>query len=237
MLAKHTVGVLACCLVLGHSAAVVAGMPAPLPTDLPKTLRLNESAIDRLQAISFFLIGFLFCAGIVQLAWNYLRRDFPFIPRLTYAKALAVVFLWGLLFVIVLTMISGARELMTPGAWTKQGFTYKLTEEAKKQSEANRRQHLERLRTCLLQFAATHQGRFPTRNEIAAIPADLWEVPGSGGMRYFYVPGKMATNLPEILVYEPETEPNQRLVLKTNGDIVTVPTAEIQAAAPGGATP
>jgi hypothetical protein len=62
-------------------------------------------------------------------------------------------------------------------------------------------------------------------------------VPGSGGMRYFYVPGKMATNLPEILVYEPETEPNQRLVLKTNGDIVTVPTAEIQAAAPGGATP
>ena len=27
-------------------------------------------------------------------------------------------------------MISGARELMTPGAWKKEGFTYKLNDEA-----------------------------------------------------------------------------------------------------------
>ncbi|MEX2173364.1 MAG: hypothetical protein WD872_03320 [Pirellulaceae bacterium] len=40
-----------------------------------------------------------------------------------------MVALWGLLFVIVLTMISGARELMTPGAWEKQGLTYKLRTE------------------------------------------------------------------------------------------------------------
>jgi hypothetical protein len=30
------------------------------------------------------------------------------------------------LFLLVLTMISGARELMTPGAWEKKGFTYQL---------------------------------------------------------------------------------------------------------------
>ncbi len=38
--------------------------------------------------------------------------------------------IWGLLFVLVLTMISGARELMTPGAWEKEGFTYVLAGEA-----------------------------------------------------------------------------------------------------------
>ncbi len=33
-----------------------------------------------------------------------------------------------MLCVVVLTMISGARELMTPGAWQKDGFTYSRTE-------------------------------------------------------------------------------------------------------------
>jgi hypothetical protein len=54
--------------------------------------------------------------------WNSLQRDFPRLPRLSFSRALAGVVLWGLLFIIVLTMISGARELMTPGAWQRQGF-------------------------------------------------------------------------------------------------------------------
>jgi hypothetical protein len=37
--------------------------------------------------------------------------------------------LWGLLFLLILTMISGARELMTPGAWEKHGSTYRLKDE------------------------------------------------------------------------------------------------------------
>ena len=39
---------------------------------------------------------------------------------------MAAVVLWGLLFMLVLTMISGARELLTPGAWEKKGATYQL---------------------------------------------------------------------------------------------------------------
>ncbi len=42
-----------------------------------------------------------------------------------------MVVLWGLLFTVVLAMISGARELMTPGAWEKQGATYRLKEGGK----------------------------------------------------------------------------------------------------------
>jgi hypothetical protein len=62
----------------------------------------------------------------VKGLWNYLAKDFQKLPRMSYGKALAAVTLWGLLFLLVLSMISGARELMTPGAWEKQGLTYKL---------------------------------------------------------------------------------------------------------------
>jgi hypothetical protein len=214
-------------------------MPAPLPTDVSKLQILNGTALERLQAISFFLMGFLLSAAALQLAWNYLQRDFPTFPRLTYGKALAAIFLWGLLFVIVLTMISGARELMTPGAWTKQGFTYKLNDETKAMeanSETQRRQHLEKLRTALWQFAATHQGRFPAEAEITVVPTELWEIDGLG-MRLLYVPGRSAGHLPEILVYEPEIEVDRRLVLKTNGDVMLMRSAEINEALAKGKQP
>jgi hypothetical protein len=115
---------------LGWAMAVpgvaLAGMPSVLPSDLPTRWRLVDSAAERLMAISFFAVGLLVSACVVHVLWNYVQRDFPRLPRLSMLQALAVVILWGLLFVVVLTMISGARELMTPGAWKKQGFTYKL---------------------------------------------------------------------------------------------------------------
>ena len=65
--------------------------------------------------------------------------DFTRLPRLSYSKALAMVVLWGLLFVVVLTMISGARELMTPGAWKKNGITYSVVDDpaARQESQPN----------------------------------------------------------------------------------------------------
>ncbi len=108
----------------------LAGMPAVLPTDVGRVLQLNEPALFRFQTISFFVLTFALCATAVLLLWNYVQRDFPALPRLTFGRAAVGVFLWGLMFIIVLTMISGARELMTPGAWEKQGFTYKLTDQA-----------------------------------------------------------------------------------------------------------
>jgi hypothetical protein len=223
-------------LVLGRPPAAPAGMPAPLPTSdtLKRVLRINDSALARLQAISFFLVVLLACAGAVQGLWNYLRRDFPRLPRLSFGRALAGVLLWGLLFVIVLVMISGARELMTPGAWQKQGFTYKLTpgtDPAEADPATLRRQHLERLRLALWHFAATHNGRFPSAGEMAEVPADLWLIPESGGLRYEYVPGLSATQPATLLVYEPELDARQRLALRSNGDIAALSSAEIQSLA------
>src|SRR3954471_21141704 len=120
---RSRLGLLALCLL---PSAAAAGMPSPLPDDVPVFSRLTDSAAARLTALSFFAFVLLVCAAVVRWLWNYLARDFPRLPRLSYGRAVAGVVLWGLLFFIVLTMISGARELMTPGAWKRQGATYTL---------------------------------------------------------------------------------------------------------------
>jgi hypothetical protein len=234
-------GILALCCLLLLALPAPAGMPSPLPTEpeyvVRKVLRLDDTPLKRLQAISFFLLVFVLSAVVVRWLWNYFQRDFPKLPRLSFGKALAGVFLWGLLFVVVLTMISGARELMTPGAWKKQGFTYRLADERDRPTQPSpqtlRRQHLEKLRTALWQFAATHKGRFPRSDELTALPGELWEVPESGGMRYLYVAGQSAGHAPTPLVYEPELDAEQRLVLLANGDILSKRSSDIQDARKG----
>jgi hypothetical protein len=105
-------------LVAFPAAPAFAGMPAPFT--------LREMAQLRLQAISFFLVVLLASAKLIQWVWNGMRSNPSRLPRLTYGKSLGLVVLWGLLFAVVLAMVSGARELMTPGAWQKQGATYRL---------------------------------------------------------------------------------------------------------------
>lgn len=197
---------------------VLAGMPALLPDDLPTRLKLHDSAVERLTAISFFLDGVFLCSLAVCLLWNYLQRDFAWLPRLTVLKSLALVVLWGLLFVIVLTMISGTRELMTPGAWRKQGFTYKLAEPAADRGEpdtfdsdlAARRQRLIEIRTALWLWAGAHEGQ---------LPAALEET-GSETQDLIYIPGHSLHSLGETLVVEAESAGSTRLALRTDGEIV-----------------
>jgi len=107
----------------------IAGMPSTGLYDIAKVVTLSEHAEWRLQGISFFLVGVLLSALALRFLWNHLAKDFKVLPRMSYPGALGAVVLWGLLFILVLTMISGARELMTPGAWKKQGSTYRLSTE------------------------------------------------------------------------------------------------------------
>ena len=107
----------ACVLVLAGTSVAHAGMPQ---------ITLSDIAQARLDTISFFIVVLLLLSFLVQQLWNYLGKDFKKLPRMTYPRALAAVTLWGLVFLLVLTMISGARELMTPGAWEKNGTTYKV---------------------------------------------------------------------------------------------------------------
>jgi len=232
---------LACVVVAALNSPALAGMAAPLPVHWREVLRLNDTPLMRLQALSFFLLGFVLCALVARWLWNSLAGAFPKLPRLSVVKALAGVMLWSMLMIIVLTMISGARELMTPGAWKKQSFTYKLADSAAPPTYEDpatmRKQQLERLRTALWQFAALHQGRFPTQPESDAMSPDLWEVPEAGGMRYGYVPGLSADRTTGLLVYEPELEADHRFVLQTNGEIVSRRSSEITLALKSGSHP
>ncbi len=85
-------------LTLGPARSALAGMPVAL---------LSDVARMRLQTISFFLLCFLLSSWGVQMIWNAARKDFPRLPRLSFARANGLVAIWGLLFGLVLTMISG----------------------------------------------------------------------------------------------------------------------------------
>ena len=100
-----------------HATPALAGMPS---------VTLSDVGSMRLSAISFFVALLLLAAWGFKHLWNYVRRDFGRMPYLSYRMSLAAVLLLGILFNIVLLMIAGTRELMTPGAWEKSGITYKL---------------------------------------------------------------------------------------------------------------
>lgn len=212
-------------LLLPNSAH--AGMPSITLTDITRL---------RLQTISFFLMGVLASAWVVRVAWNILQRDFPRLPQLSYGRSLAVVMLWGLVFILVLTMISGARELMTPGAWERQGWTYRLADEAPASAAAaedgqlwaERRAGLAQLGTALLSYAVRNEGYFPSEEDFDALDDDLKSLPGLTGVYYFYVPERVASDVSRILAYEPNVYGDESLVLMSDGLIQSMTPAELR---------
>jgi hypothetical protein len=110
----------------GRIIALVAfAWPVPALAGMPNVF-LSDVATLRLSGISFFLALLLLTAWGFKYLWNYIGRDLSRLPHLTYKKALSLVLLLGLLLNVVLLMIAGTRELMTPGAWEKSGISYRL---------------------------------------------------------------------------------------------------------------
>jgi hypothetical protein len=183
--------------------------------------------------ISFFLLGLLACAGVIRWIWNGLRKDLPVLPRLSYGRALGIIVLWGLLFVLVLTMISGARELMTPGAWEKKGLTYKLVEPPLIEKQITARvEAISRLGDQLVSHAKGHGDAFPDTDHAGKIAEALWHVPSPPGGRYVYVGGLLADwengRWRSLLAYEPDSVGPDRLVLMTDGSVQWMPATEIE---------
>lgn len=205
---------------------LLAGMPTPT---------LTEVARLRVEAISFFLLVFFLTPFAVRWLWNGLAKDFPWMPKLGYASALGIVTLWGLVFVVVLTMISGARELMTPGAWKPQGWTYKLDAGNEPSPPPNpgeeklREQKLALLRAALWQYAEGHDKAFPPDRETTGVTPAVWETPDVSGLRYVYHAGLKPDQVPDRpLAYEPGTAGDERYVLFTSGAIKKLPLAELR---------
>src|SRR5258708_5020817 len=140
----------------------IAVLSAAFPARAGMTVYdLNDVVRLRLEDISFFTVLLLLCVFGIRFLWNYVAKDIPRIPRLTYSKALCLTGLLSLLMLLVLSMISGARELLTPGAWRRQGSEYRFSDTA---NEPLRRQSLEALRSALQSYAQAHSGKFPSHD-------------------------------------------------------------------------
>lgn len=202
-----------------------------LPAGMP-SVSLTSFAANRLELISLFMVGLLASAFVVQGVWNGLLAEFPKLPRLSYRRACAIVFLWGLLFVIVLTMISGARELMTPGAWIQKGNTYELqagmTSAPSALSKAEIEVMFERRErmTVIYKLIGNHQKQWnfvPQDRAESDIPEELWKIPHAHGLEYIYLPELETEEYHGALLMEPEFFEDGRLVLRKNGEIDLIP--------------
>ena len=208
--------------------AAQAGMPAVLPTDIQHAISMSGSAIERFQAISFFLLVVVLCSLVFRGIWNSLRQQFPRLPQMSVLRAMGLICLWGVAMIVVLTMISGARELMTPGAWEKNGFTYRVASDAKGGDSAQlgeRMTRLSELRTELLRYAALHEGAYP--DDLAGLSGVAIDLPHFAGLRYRYVPALTARDGDKVLAYEPDIERERRLALLAGGEIRICTTAEL----------
>jgi hypothetical protein len=140
---------------------------------------------------------------------------------------------WGLLFLVVLTMISGARELLTPGAWEKVGFTYRLAEPKADDSPAGvvtqsaRRERLERLCDALWAHARAHAGQLPAGPADPDIAGEFWQTPDLSSAPYCYVAGRTLHTGQRLLAWEPRVFSDGQLALFTSGEIRLMTTAEL----------
>lgn len=179
---------------------------------------LTDVAAARIDALSFFLVTYLVISWVVKIIWNQLAKSFAALPILKYRQALGVVFVTGLLFYVVLTMISGARELLTPGAWEKQGAGYRLRDgEQVALTKEERRKALSELKAAIWEFAKTSGGKAPSGPFGGQVAAELWNF-GDGGF-YALVPRVKPGGGREVMVYEPSTAGGRRFVLLADGSI------------------
>lgn len=213
----------------------LATMPTVAFAGMP-SITLTEIARMRGQSISFFLLVLFLSAWAIQGIWNRLRRDFVRLPRLTYRRALGLVAIWGLLFLLVLTMISGARELMTPGAWEKRGTLYQVSKTSPTLTEADRRARLLVLKMALWDYAKGNDGNLPP-DDVRGIASATWESPDLTKAHYLYIPGARADVGRTPVAYEPRFFNPPRLVLMSDGQIVGMKESELRLALEGGKTP
>lgn len=188
---------------------------------------LTDVATMRLQAISFFLALLLAVAFVVQRLWNWCQRDQTALPRLSYKGALGLIVVGGLLVQVVLAMIAGARELMTPGAWVKAGATYQLRRDAEAYLDLARRRDIERLRGELWRYAEGHDGALPLHEFVPELPEGLWGTIDPSGARFVYVGGRRIGDRGRLVAYEPGVFGPRRFGLYADGSIREVDTRDV----------
>ena len=178
----------------------------------------------RFQEISFFLMLLLVCTLVFKLLWNHSAKGFSFLPRIRFLQAFCLCLIFGLATLLILTMISGIREVLTPDAWRRQGSSYRLNDPAQ---EPARVRSLEHLRAALFDYARANAGTFPPHDFGPEIPEKLWESPDQLGTHYLYVGGMTTNNPAAIIAIEPPAFGEARYVLTVGGRIEKLSADEI----------
>lgn len=186
---------------------------------------LNDVVRLRLEDISFFVLLLVLCAFGINLLWNQVAKGFAKLPRINFVRSLCLTGLLSLLMLLVLSMISGARELLTPGAWRRQGSAYRLNDAA---SEPSRQRSMEFLRGALRSYADQHDGNYPAHDFVPDIPEKIWQAPDSVATRYVYIGGSKRNSTNQVVAYEPPNFGEQRFVLFADGEIKKLSTTEIR---------
>lgn len=203
---------------------VLLALPASAWAGMP-SFGLEDIYRMRLEELSFFLVLVLVCALVFKLLWAVAFQGMAAIPRLTYRQSLGLTMIFGFLMLLILTMISGVREVLTPGAWNRQGATYRLTDPAQ---EPIRRRSLEQLRTALFDYAKAHDGKFPSHDFVPEIPDKLWESPDQDRSHYIFLGGRTLSDANALLVVEPRLFGDSRFGLFTSGEIKALTHLEVE---------
>lgn len=179
----------------------------------------------RLEEISFFLVLLLVCTLAFRLLWNHAVKGFDFLPKIKFIQAFCLALLFGFLMLLILAMISGIREVLTPEAWRRQGNSYRLNDPSQ---ESVRRRSLEQLRSALVEYARANQGRFPLQDFVPEIPEKLWESPDQIGTHYIYFSGLATNDVHAMLAAEPSDFGDKRFALLVSGEIQLVSSDQIE---------
>ncbi len=177
---------------------------------------LNDVYRLRMEEISFFLFAFIVSAFLFKWLWNVLAKDFPKLPRLKFRHAAALSLTLGLGMLLILTMISGIREVLTPDAWRRQGSGYKLNSPVVVEE---RRWHIQQLRDGLIGYARGHEGRFPPHDFVEELPAKLWETPDPKRLRYHYRASARLDDAEAMIAWEPGSFGDEVFAVFANGEV------------------
>jgi len=164
----------------------------------------------------------LLVAFLVKVLWNHLKKDFSFLPNISLGRAFSLTLLVGIGMSIVLSMISGARELFTPGAWQKNGLTYNVAPIASPGESllAKRRQKIRSLKDAIWKHAEQNNGKFPLNAFSSTVTQNSFFTLHPSRMRFEYRFDSEGLNGDtKPLAWEPDVYKENRFVLFTSGEI------------------
>lgn len=186
---------------------------------------LSEIYKIRVQEISFFSVLFLLSILGVRWLWNLIARDFDRLPRMKFRHAAAFCILFGMATLLILTMISGIREVLTPDAWRRQGNAYLLNSPTLMEE---RRWSIQQLHQALQDYRKDHEGAYPPHDFVPEIPPKLWTTPGARHLRYHYLPVTDTNGPVRPVVWEPDRFGDPRFVITSEDRIVEMSVRELK---------